>query len=1166
MSQSLLEKLQKKPVPEKKIVLNPKFGIASSTPPESGKEDTSREVPSEKKEQKGRIALKAKITVNTDTNFDIQALRARIKKRGLTAPKLPAQKIEKIIETAVIVDDEGEKSEQPKKLKKKKRLPGQKSSKKRQPRVKREIEEIQLDIPASLIEIGDRPLGDRINEKEPNVNVKPPRYYLNNREIFVNFINNIFQPYVKQIKEQKDDISCATLNNKKGKGFSLMTHQQIVRDYLNIYSPYRGLLLYHGLGAGKTCASIGIAEGMKDDKQVIIMTPASLRMNYISELKHCGDPIYKKNQYWEKISTEGNPHLEKAVSELLHLDVEYIRKLGGAWMVDMKQPSNFETLEPEEQKSIDSQINKMIMKKYRFINYNGMRESHLDSMIEISQEEQNSDNPFDNKVIVIDEAHNFVSRIVNKLKSKKKSLSTKLYELIMMANNTRVVFLTGTPIINYPNEIAILFNMLRGYIKTFYFPLDTSETSEKINQAKIKQIFEKASLLDYVEYRSSNNTLIVTKNPFGFSSRYKRDKTYAGVSNNVKAQRDDNYFRKFIIRKLRENNINVINNGIRVELFKSLPDTLETFTSMFIDQQTGNMKNVNLFKRRILGLTSYFRSATESLLPRYDEEQDTHIIKIPMSHYQLGQYETARAAERKEELRNAKKKKKQQNGGIYENTTSTYRIFSRAFCNFVFPNQVDEETNIMIERPMPKDNDNLSTAIETSKRGSDKKTAIDEDILDGGDIDERLDNIDGRYDADDQVELEKQQEENVDNSYPARIKRAVDLLVKNADKYFTPAGLAEYSPKFLKVLQNLTSADHLGLHLIYSQFRTLEGIGLLSLVLKHNGFARFQITKNSSSVWEIAIPEEDIGKPTFALYTGTETAEEKEIVRNIFNGTWDSLPSTLAESLRKIAPNNNLGEIVKVLMLTSSGSEGITLRNTRYVHIIEPYWHPVRTEQVIGRARRICSHQALEEELRTVEVFLYLMTFTDEQLYGNPEGKTKHEKEPVVSIELKLKDVSKIDKKTPLTSDEALFEIQRIKKNITRGILRSIKESSIDCSIHSNSNSKEGLVCYSFGSPSVNTFSYKPDYTNEEKDTVSTLNKRKITWKAYPITIQGTKYAVRRTIEKPKTKEEKMIGDIYDLDSYKQALKHGSNPILVGRTQFNPKKKGKVQFVSVDER
>ena len=82
-----------------------------------------------------------------------------------------------------------------------------------------------------------------------------------------------------------------------------MTHQKIVRDYINIYSPYRGLLLFHGLGAGKTCASVGIAEGLKNAKQVIIMTPASLRMNYISEMKICGDPIYKINQYWEFIET-----------------------------------------------------------------------------------------------------------------------------------------------------------------------------------------------------------------------------------------------------------------------------------------------------------------------------------------------------------------------------------------------------------------------------------------------------------------------------------------------------------------------------------------------------------------------------------------------------------------------------------------------------------------------------------------------------------------------------------------------------------------------------------------------------------------------------------------------------------------------------------------------
>ena len=163
-------------------------------------------------------------------------------------------------------------------------------------------------------------------------------------------------------------ISCEKMSEAKQKSFSLMVHQQIVRDYMNVYSPYRGLLLYHGLGAGKTCASIGIAEGLKDVKQVIIMTPASLRMNYVSELKHCGDPIYKINQFWEKIQTSGNPHIEKALSEVLNIPIPYIRKKGFAWMIDVTKPSNFKDLQPEDQKSIDSQINEMIMKKYNIKN------------------------------------------------------------------------------------------------------------------------------------------------------------------------------------------------------------------------------------------------------------------------------------------------------------------------------------------------------------------------------------------------------------------------------------------------------------------------------------------------------------------------------------------------------------------------------------------------------------------------------------------------------------------------------------------------------------------------------------------------------------------------------------------------------------------------------
>ena len=148
----------------------------------------------------------------------------------------------------------------------------------------------------------------------------------------------------------------------------------------------------------------------------------------------------------------------------------------------------------------------------------------------------NTSNPFDNKVVIIDEAHNFVSRIVNKIDKEKNTLSLKLYELLLDAENCRVIFLTGTPIINYPNEIAILFNMLRGYIKTYFIPLSTANAKKKVNQRKIMSILKQDRLVDYIEYKSSSNTLVVTRNPFGFGNRTSKDK-YKGVSKTPKGEK-----------------------------------------------------------------------------------------------------------------------------------------------------------------------------------------------------------------------------------------------------------------------------------------------------------------------------------------------------------------------------------------------------------------------------------------------------------------------------------------------------------------------------------------------------------------------------------------------------------------------------------------------------
>jgi hypothetical protein len=989
--------------------------------------------------------------------------------------------------------------------------------------------------PENVVEIGDTPLSQRLAKKEPPVIIKVSSYYMNNREIFVNFINSLFEPYKKELENMNANISCDTIgkDNSNDAGFSLLTHQKIVRDYLNMFTPYRGLLLYFGLGTGKTCSSIAIAEGMKDTKKIIIMLPASLRTNYMEELKYCGDSLYKKNQYWEFISLKTNPEAMTTLSAVLNLSQDYITRQKGAWFVNIKKPSNYEELTSIEKKSLDDQLNEMIRNKYTFINYNGLRLKRLEELTSGFTK-----NLFDNSVIIIDEAHNLISRIVNKIKKEKvipendrgekeyspKFLSVKLYEYLMSAKNARIVLLTGTPIINYPNEFGILFNILRGYIKTWNFPLNV-KTTKKIDRISLQEMLLGEKSLDYLDYSPSSKILTITRNPFGFKNKIKQDSGYKGVSN-VKRDdsgnnifdndftSDDDFERK-IISILKRNDIDVISDGIKIKNMKALPDDFDLFENQYIDSVTKKLKNVDALKRRIIGLSSYFKSAQESLLPTFNKTLgvDYHVVKIPMSDFQFKIYESARREERKLEKAS---KKPQKLDELFKEATSTYRIFSRLYCNFV-----------MNDRPLP-----MSKKSKAAEKVREEGEANEPNEPEN-DITKLLKDArkeEANVDVNDENEGEEEGDQILDklggNTYKERIDATIKNIKEHSNDFLTPEALARFSPKFLHILDNIKDPEYIGLHLVYSQFRTLEGIGLFSLVLEKNGFARFKIKKNASDIWEIDIPEADLGKPTYALYTGTETVEEKEITRRIYNGEWDYIPTNLAADLRKIANNNNMGEIIKVLMITSSGSEGINLRNTRYVHIMEPYWHPVRTEQVIGRARRICSHKNLPRALQTVEVFVYLMILSPDQLKSDD------------AIELKRKDLSKGEPKVPITTDQLLFEISEIKANLSMQLTDAIKESAFDCFIYSNGK------CMNFGDPKNNKFSYVPDYSNQQSDITVRANKKKIEWEGKPITLNGTEYVYRRISPKKL--------NIYDKNSYLQALENGEIiPVQIGTLEIN---------------
>jgi SNF2 family DNA or RNA helicase len=1127
--------------------------------------------------------------------------------------------------------------------------------------------------PEILVEIGNTKIEDRLAKKSPPVIIKVSSYYMNNREFFINFINSLFEPYRREVLDTTKNISCDNIGQDAEDTMNqLLIHQKVVRDYINLYTPYRGILLYHGLGSGKTASSIAIAEGMKERKRIIVMTPASLRRNYMEEIKKFGDQIYKKNQFWEWVSLETYPEALKTLTTVLNLSAEYIRRQKGAWFVNVKKQANYNDLTSEQKKSLEDQLDEMIRGKYTFINYNGLRLKRLEELTQGFTR-----NLFDNCVVIIDEAHNLISRIVNKIKKEKsivednrgekerapKNLAVKLYEYLMSAKDARIILLSGTPIINYPNEFGILFNILRGYIKTWEIPLQI-KTTRKIDREALRDMLVAEKSMDYIDYSPSSKILTITRNPFGFKDKYSKDgNDYQGVYNNVKDENglvrfhmetdflNDDEFERRISGILKRNEIEVLKTGIKIRNRKALPDDFDAFKSRYINSQTNELINADALKRRILGLSSYFKSAQEGLLPRFDKVlgKDYHVVKIPMSDFQFKIYEDARREERKMEKPGKTSKK----DDLYEDKISTYRIFSRLFCNFVIKNrplpndekigegQAEEEAQEKIfnqdleeiqllkqqekkaekvdklaekqrkqeekekkEREKQQEKDRKQKEKEEKQQEKEKKQKEKEEkkaekerkqkeknekkvggAFDNGEQEEEEQDEVEKEEEQDEVEKEEEQDE-LEKEEEQEKKRSVffnlDKILKNANKiqsqeddldnenegeiegdvilnelggkdyeerqrsflkyikdhaneFLTPEALQRHSPKYLTILENLSDPEYEGLHLVYSQFRTLEGLGIFSLVLEQNGFAEFKLKKNTSGIWDIDIKFEDLGKPTFALYTGTETAEEKEMIRNIYNGDWDYVPTNITKKLRNIANNNNVGEIIKVLMITSSGSEGINLKNTRYVHIMEPYWHPVRSEQVIGRARRICSHKNLPDKLQTVEVFVYLMTFTATQLKSDE------------AIELKRKDTSKISN-VPLTSDEYLYEISEIKAKLNAQLINSIKESAFDCYLYSNipGSKGTGVQCVNFGDPSKEKFSYIPNFEDQQNDITLRTNKRRIEWEGFPIRIGDKDYVYRRM--------NKNLMNIYDLVSYEEALRvEGVQPVQVGTLETNEK-------------
>jgi superfamily II DNA or RNA helicase len=461
-----------------------------------------------------------------------------------------------------------------------------------------------------------------------------------------------------------------------------------------------------------------------------------------------------------------------------------------------------------------------------------------------------------------------------------------------------------------------------------------------------------------------------------------------------------------------------VNNPYELALIFNLmrPGAFPTSEALFNQKfiSTGNyislnMNKKNQFQRRIMGLVSYYIGAT----PDKFATKTVHYKNIMMEDYHEEVYNYFEAIEeKKEEMR------RKFSRGKIGNDMSTYASYTRQACNFVFPN-INEKVNGE-KRPRPgmfriKDTD--AVVIDEGK-DKEKKIALKKEKKEVEDyikaineyINEFINYLKNIHRQDKEKNHTLQDDIKLFfNEYNGSLTVMLNDTKGKKSNLFRV--LNRCSPKMIAIIFNILKSP--GSTMVYSNYVEMEGLQIFKIYLSFFGFVDFN-TKDKTEKFK------------YIEFHGGIDKDIRENNRKIFNST-----------------ENKYGKIIKIIMISPAGAEGINLSNVRQVHIMEPYWNEVRIEQVIGRAIRNCEHRELPLEERKVDVFRYKMV--------RKSGKE--------------------------TSDEVMENISRKKNNLLVSFLEAMKEVAIDCELfkaHNMMGSK--YSCFNFNEESLLDKNISPAY------------------------------------------------------------------------------------------
>lgn len=440
----------------------------------------------------------------------------------------------------------------------------------------------------------------------------------------------------------------------------------------------------------------------------------------------------------------------------------------------------------------------------------------------------------------------------------------------------------------------------------------------------------------------------------------------------------------------------------------TLPENYNDFNKYFVDNTYGRIKNKDKFQNRILGLVSYVthtlvnaKNANGANSIEFPEDLGTHVVKVPMTPEQYVIYQLARDKEKEESGFGARFAQDLPNVTKPRGVGSSYRVKSRLAENFVAPEAWRGDPARLAEIPPADVSAPKFDAIYANIEKHPRELGLVYSQFVGmgglGAFAKYL--IAHGYKQYNEVPITTKESEEIEDakdgagSYHSKhSKHSVESVSGITDNPFIPQHSPEVSvTPIIEHSSVITSPEW------------LNSDGTLNL----NNFISKQSHKSGKGEDKAKESREPTSRQ-FAIISGAVDTDTRKRIMDIFTSR-----------------ENAHGEIIGLLLVSSTGAEGLDLKNIRHIHILEAYWDYSRINQVRSRGIRNDSHLDLDPKDRNCITYIYLAA---------PPA-TETDAEP--------------------TTDEELYQTALLGLAKITSFLEAIQEVSIECSLHS----ENCLVC-----------------------------------------------------------------------------------------------------------